>query len=333
MNTRINKIVDRGKAKNSTRKDEEEMLFLFHQPEKEQLIKEKLLNDLQSETQDNEYATHEVDALFSKIWLEIEKNQYRKNKNKRNLFSFLKIAIVLIIGLYIGSILNFSKNVSQEPIYYEARAPKGSIIELILPDKSIIYLNADSKVKYSVNNELGVREVFLSGEAWFDIAKNEAHPFIVHTPFYKVNVTGTKFNVKTYESDNSIITTLEEGEIILLPNEAFKLKENVILAPGEQAILSKNSKELTIRKVNTRWYTSWKDNKLIFVNMNLKDLVTLLERKYGVEIEVKNKDILDLHFDGTIKNESILEFLEIIKSTLPINYKIIGQKIEITSKN
>ena len=147
---------------------------------------------------------------------------------------------------------------------------------------------------------------------------------------YDVNVTGTQFNVKAYETDNEVTTTLEEGQVIIHSTENFKLAEEVILKPGEQVILNNDSKELTIKTVNTKWFTSWKDNKLIFVNMDLKDLVVLLERKYGVDIEVKNKDILDLHFDGTIKNESIIEILDIIKKALPINYKIVGQKIEIT---
>ncbi|HSM47078.1 MAG TPA: DUF4974 domain-containing protein, partial [Draconibacterium sp.] len=96
--------------------------------------------------------------------------------------------------------------------------------------------------------------------------------------------------------------------------------------------LSKSSKEFIIRNVNTKWFTSWKDNKLIFINTSLRELVVLLERRYGVEIEVINKDILDFHFDGTIKNESIIEIMEIMKKALPIDYKITGQKIEITGK-
>ncbi len=99
------------------------------------------------------------------------------------------------------------------------------------------------------------------------------------TPYYDVNVTGTKFNVKSYESDNSVTTTLEEGHIILQSNDKLKLHKNVTLDAGEQAILSKDSRELIVRKVNTKWFTSWKDNRLIFVNMNLKELLVLLEQK------------------------------------------------------
>jgi ferric-dicitrate binding protein FerR (iron transport regulator) len=183
-----------------------------------------------------------------------------------------------------------------------------------------------------VDGENGNREVFLEGEAWFEVEKNENKPFVVHTPFYKVNVTGTQFNVKAYPTDEEATTTLEEGQVVIQSTENIKLAADVVLKPGEQVVMKKTSKEMVIKTVNTKWFTSWKDNKLIFVNMNLKDLVVLLERKYGVDIEIKNREILDLHFDGTIKNETIIEFLEIVKNTLPINYKIVGQKIEITDK-
>jgi len=218
-------------------------------------------------------------------------------------------------------------------VYYVAHAPKGSVSEIILPDGSAIFLNADSRVKYSINGKNDIREVFLEGEAWFDVEKDKDKPFVVHTPFYDVNVTGTQFNIKAYEADNTLSTTLEEGQIIIQSTDNFRLAESIVINPGEQATLNKDSRELTIEKVNTKWVTSWKDNKLIFVNMNLKELVVLLERKYGVDIEIKNKEILNLHFDGTIKNESIIEFLNIIQTTLRINYKIIGQKIVITNKS
>ena len=79
-------------------------------------------------------------------------------------------------------------------------------------------------------------------------------------------------------------------------------------------------------------FTAWKDNKLIFINMNLKELIVVLERKYGVDIEITDNIILDYHYDGAIKNETILEVLDLLKETLPINYKIEDQSILITKK-
>jgi transmembrane sensor len=97
-------------------------------------------------------------------------------------------------------------------------------------------------------------------------------------------------------------------------------------------VYNKESKRIQLAEVNTRQYTSWKENKLIFINMSLRELKTLLERKFGVDITIEAQEILEYHYDGTIKNETIIEVLDILKLSLPINYQIIGQQIIITKK-
>lgn len=330
MKKQIHQIFKKGRDKNTDTPESQEMLALFHSPENEFTVKEKLLDDLSLADSDNTSASPDFKSIFKKVWTKIEETKPAKKTNVRYLSYIGKIAAAVVIGIVAGVYAMHITSVPKEPVYYASHSPKGSISEMILPDGSVIFLNADSRVKYSVEGENGNREVFLEGEAWFDVKKDDTKPFVVHTSYYDVNVTGTQFNVKAYEADNEIATTLEEGQIIIQSTGNFKLAEDIVVKPGEQVKLNKNTKQLTILQVNTKWFTSWKDNKLVFVNMNMKDLELLLERKYGVEIEIKNKDILNLHFDGTIKNESIIEFLEIIKKALPINYKIVGQKIEIT---
>ena len=331
MKDQIRKILDKGKSEEYSNQDINEMYAIFHQPRKEYEIKDKLLEDLMSEMIDaNE--PNDLNNLFDKTWGVILGKRKKKNNNLRFLNNISKIASAIIVGLLLGLFINSLKKEKPDLIDYTTMTPKGSISQIVLPDSSIIFLNADSRIKYSLKGKKGIREVFLEGEAWFDVQRNEEKPFLVHTPYYDVNVIGTQFNIKAYESDNTMVTTLEEGKIVLQSTDKFKLGEDVVIVQGEQVVLRKDSKELTIKKVNTKWFTSWKENRLIFVNMNLRDLVILLERKYGVEIEVRNKEILDLHFDGTIKNESITEFLDIIQNTLPIHYDIVGQKIEITKQ-
>jgi transmembrane sensor len=154
----------------------------------------------------------------------------------------------------------------------------------------------------------------------------------VHTPFYDVKVLGTQFNVKAYKTDTEIVTTLEEGSVQIASSENFKMAENKTLHPGEQLVYNRQNKTINVKDVETRMFTAWKDNKLIFINMNLKELIVLLERKYGVEIEITDNMILNYHYDGTIKDETILEVLDLLKETLPIKYKIEGQTILITKK-
>lgn len=333
MKDQIRNILEKGKGENCDSIDEQEMFALFQQPEIEFEVKEILSEDLSSEAFATNNELSAFATLFSNIWAKIEKRQRRRKNNLRSLNNILKLAAAITVGFFIGALVSFFGKTSPEPVYYVAHAPKGSVSEIILPDGSAIFLNADSRVKYSINGENDIREVFLEGEAWFDVEKNKDKPFLVHTPFYDVKVTGTQFNIKAYETDNTLTTTLEKGQIILQSTANYKLAESIVINPGEQVTLDKDSRELTITDVNTKWVSSWKDNKLVFVNMYLKELVVLLERKYGVDIEIKNKEILDLHFDGTIKNESIIEFLNVVQKVLPIDYKIIGQKIVITNKN
>ncbi|NOR76632.1 MAG: DUF4974 domain-containing protein, partial [Draconibacterium sp.] len=235
----------------------------------------------------------------------------------------------LIIGALLGTLINTLKK--EEPVYYTSVAPKGSVLQMILPDNTMVYLNSGSEIKYSIDGLAGQREVFLKGEAWFQVTKNEKKPFVVHTSCYDVSVLGTEFNVKAYPADDKIVTTLEKGSVKISSTKKFKIQNNQVLKPGEQLVYNKVKNCIELKKVNTRLFTSWKENKLIFINMDLKELITLLERKYGVDFEVSDSSILKYHYDGTIKNETILEVLEILKETLPIQYKIVGQKIQIIS--
>jgi ferric-dicitrate binding protein FerR (iron transport regulator) len=166
----------------------------------------------------------------------------------------------------------------------------------------------------------------------FEVAKIKDRPFKVHTLSYDVEVTGTTFDVKAYPGDNEVVTTLVEGSVEVISGENLKLAGKTILKQGEQLIYNKESNIMNVSLVNTKMYTSWKDNKLVFINMKLKDLKTLLERKYGVDIKIVDQSILEYHYDGTIKNETILEVLEILKLSLPIEYKIEGQNIVIQKK-
>lgn len=241
------------------------------------------------------------------------------------------VAVIIILtgigGFFIGDRIPMREN--QE---FAVITPIGERSQLVLPDGSKVLLNSGSKIFYSTDFNTSNREIKLEGEAWFDVEKNIKHPFIVHTSFYDVNVTGTEFNVKAYKDDKEIVTTLEEGEVEIVSTKTFNMVKDIILKPGEQIVYNKESREMHIKEVNTKLFTSWKDNKLIFINMNLKELIVLLERRYGVEIEVQDASILNLEYDGTFTNETILEVLDLLKLTLPIEYHVEDQLIIIKKK-
>jgi transmembrane sensor len=259
----------------------------------------------------------------------VEIRIFEKKQQQRHLIRWLTgMAAVLLIGFIGGYWLNREPQ-KNEPIYITATAPAGSVASLLLADSTVVYLNAGSKLTYCPETNASNREVSLNGEAWFDVVKNSNNPFVVRTPVCQVQVLGTRFNVKAYEEENEVITTLEEGEIILGSSPEIKSAGEIRLLPGEQAVINKTTHKVSVEKVETRYFTSWKDNKLMFINMNMQELIVILERKFGVNIEVGEPSILNYHYTGTLKNESVIEVMELIKHTLPVNYHIDGQVIRI----
>lgn len=256
------------------------------------------------------------------------KGKDQGSKSGRLLNYWYRIAAVIIFAMLLGgAVMMFSNRT--EPVYLTATAPRGSISQIVLPDSTLIYLNAGSEIKYNIGENQKRQEVSLNGEAWFHVRAQKNKPFVVHTGTYDVRVMGTEFNVKAYEADMNIETTLEKGSVVIVPKEKsgkFKMLE---LSPGEQLIFNKSSKSLSVKEVNAEKYSAWKDNKLIFINMKLEELIVVLERKFGVDINVENSAILQYHYYGTIRNETIIEILELLKKTLPISYRIVDQKIEI----
>lgn len=330
----IKSITEKYIKGNCTPEELEEAIILFADPYHNLQLQPTLLDYWNKEEKSgtSEIPAEDLSVILDKVHhrIHLEHDKKPKSRIKKLIITVSKIAAILIIGLMLGLSVQYFKKT--EPVYFTSIAPKGSVSQMVLPDNSIVYLNAGSQLKYTVEGLKGKREVFLVGEAWFDVTKNEKKPFVVHTSFYDVNVTGTQFNVKAYKTDNEITTTLEEGSVQIASSENFKMGANKILLPGEQLVYSLLKKAIEVKKVETRMFTAWKDNKLIFINMNLKELFVLLERKYGVDIQVTNNLILNYHYDGTIKDETILEVLDLLKETLPIKYKIEGQTILITKK-
>lgn len=324
-------IIEKGKSPDASKAQEQEFMSLFHQPDMEFELKNHLLEDLnQAEPLSKESSFY--DTLFEKLWQKRKIELPVKQQKNRLFVRAVQWAAILVLGLLLGYSVHSFQQKPGDPVYYTSLAPKGSVSEMVLPDGTHIFLNSGSELKYSIDGMEGKREVFLKGEAWFHVAKMKEKPFLVHTPMYDVRVTGTIFNVKAYTDDNEVATTLEEGSVEVISSAHLKLGKDIAVVPGEQLVYNKSTNAIQIQQVNTKWYTCWKDNKLVFINMSLKDLRVLLERKYGVDIAIEDQSILKYHYDGTLKNETIMEVLDILKHTLPIKYKVVGQKVIISKK-
>ncbi len=317
------------KSDNLSEKDRRNILALFNKNELEHDVKNELIDQLDNWPDDNNQ-TEGAQAMFDRLWKRVQATKQNRKTIKLNPLYWA--AAVLLLGFFIGNRFSSIRSLPEQESYFISKASPGSVSETILPDGSVIFLNAGSEIKYVVRAETGVREVHLVGEAWFNVEKSKEVPFVVHTSFYDIRVMGTEFNVKAYPDDDQIITTLEKGSIEVLSSDKLKLAENIQLKPGEQLVFDKIQRSVRVNQVSAEIFSGWKDNRLTFIDMGLGELAKLLGRKYGVNITILDTDLMNYHYDGTIKNETIIDVLNILQKTLPINYRIEGQNVIIMKK-
>lgn len=218
-------------------------------------------------------------------------------------------------------------------IYNELQIPNGKVFNLELSDGTIVNLNSGTKIKYPVKFLKGKkREVFIDGEAYFDVAKDKEHPFIVNAENLAVTVLGTKFNISSYKEDNEIVTVLVEGSVNITMAAA---EADIVLKPGMKGSWQKSEHFIATDSVDTDLYVAWRRGELIFKNSNFSTMAKTLERKFNVTIENKNKTlaekVLTANFNTNI--ESIEEVLKVIGEIHPFNYIIKDKHILILPQN
>lgn len=260
----------------------------------------------------------ELQHILDRIHFHINTSTDRRPILSRILSAYYRVAAVLLIPLLIGGIYLIEQNLIRNNTYVEISAPQGSRVQFTLPDGSMGYLNGGSKLQYPVNFSDN-RNVSLTGEAFFNVAKDKKHQFTVQTKYANVQVFGTKFDVCAYEGDQEIFTTLEEGSVRVL-NKTGKIF--TMLNPGEQNVISKSNGKMQNIQVNTNLYTSWKDEMLRFNNSTFDEVVKKMERWYGVKINLDKSLKYSENYTFTVRTESLKELLQLLSITTPMSFKI-----------
>ncbi len=262
----------------------------------------------------------------------------QKKNSVRWMKYIVRAAAVLTIPLMIFSgYLYFRLNeqsllYAEQTVMQQVIATPGSRVHFALPDQSEVWLNSGSSIEFSNGlMKQEQRRVKLKGQGYFLVTRDEKHPFIVEAGDLSIKVLGTSFDVSNYAEDDFISSTLEEGAIALLNSSGDK--EIATLKPGQQAVFSKGTKELTIHQVDTRLLTSWKDGKLIFRDSPLKDVTKQLERWFNCTIHVDPKLLhLGILYTATIQNETLGEVLQMIEISTQVKTKIKNREVSIWSE-
>jgi ferric-dicitrate binding protein FerR (iron transport regulator) len=276
-----------------------------------------------------------------------EEEGFAKLSSKRKwLFS----ALILFIAIALGTAIVIGSNTKEVPNRSTAKqteeiyARPGTRTKLVLPDSSVVWLNAGSKLTYAKPFGIGNRVVTLSGEAFFDVAKNEK-PFIIHTSGAQIKVLGTVFNVRNYPNEKKIETSLISGRVEITvdrsPEKKYVLKPNEKLTLNTDENIARNTKKNTtipLAILSTLHYidsstiaeTSWVENKLVFADESFADIAKKMERWYGITIHYKNEKIQLERFTGVFEKETVWQALEAMQIITPFKFSIKNNEITIT---
>lgn len=203
---------------------------------------------------------------------------------------------------------------------FTASTPRGGTYQVILPDGTKVWLNAASMLKFPTSfSGKDSRTVELAGEAYFEVSKDKAHPFVVVSKGQVVRVLGTHFNVNTYGDDGNIKTTLLEGSV----NVADMANRNLVLKPNQQAVLpfAENNKAIVVKQVNAEDIVAWKNGQFLFNEQSLSSILRQLERWYDVDVDYST--VPDTRYDGAIsRNVKLSKVLEMLEQTGNLKLKM-----------
>ena len=225
---------------------------------------------------------------------------------------------------------DIADNGSAELVFNTLSVPYAKRLHLVFSDGSSVFLNAGTTIKFPIKFLKGQpRKVFLDGEAFFDIVKDEKHAFIVQANRLRTKVYGTKFNVNSYRNNDLDQIVLQEGSVGVKSNgEQTKTSVEILLKPNEIAILDKTDL-LYKQKVDIKSHIAWVKGVFMFKNERFEDIFKKLERHYDVSIQINQFTLNDSRYTGTFDKETIAEVLKTFSQLKGFSYEIDNKEITI----
>ncbi|MBC7000562.1 FecR domain-containing protein [Cytophaga sp. FL35] len=212
------------------------------------------------------------------------------------------------------------KGQSKSQIYNTLMVPYGQRSKILLSDGSQVWLNSGSKLIYPIAFETNKREVFLEGEAIFEVTHNESSPFHVITKNQKIEVLGTVFNVNDYKDEATSFTVLKQGSVMI--RGRINNADGVLMKPGTKASIRGKSEPISTETVDVKEYFSWREGLLIIKNDPLSNIMRKLSRYYNRPIQIESSRVVNETFSGYLDLKTNLEeVLGLIQQTANIEYK------------
>ena len=278
-------------------------------------------------------SVYDKDKAFENFRNRVESQKEIQSTSRRgfSLSALWRYAAVVAIIIAVGCISYWQGEVNVKDTFADisVEAPLGSKTKLYLPDGTLVWLNAGSRMTYSQGFGVDNRKVELEGEGYFEVKRNEKIAFFVKTKDLQLQVLGTKFNFRDYPEDHEVVVSLLEGKVGL--NNLLREEKEAVLSPDERAVLNKANGLLTVESVTASNASQWTDGYLFFDEELLPDIAKELERSYNVKIHIANDSLKTFRFYGNFvrREQNIQEVLEALASTEKMQYKIEERNITI----
>lgn len=329
----------------STLNEEIKARFLMNECTEEEL---RIVNAWLAESEDNARRLFELEEIYQlgklgctsdekkvfkaekRLFRRLEEEGGRQQHRRLNVRAWMKVAAVLAIVLLLGGAgyhFFYAGPGAGEPLL--AVTTGDEIKEVVLPDGTKVWLNRHTTLRYPEAFGEDKRRVYLEGEGYFEVKRDSDKPFVVQSEAMQVRVLGTVFNLKSDEESRSAVATLLKGEIEVKGNHDEGM---VVLAPGQRAELNGLSRRLVVKQGDTG-FESWHSRQFIFDKADIFTIARTLEHSYGVKVILSPDINIQKTYTGALPHkDSVEEVLNQLGNVIPVNYKIVGNSVFLSSK-
>ena len=339
-NSGIWKLIQRYVVSNSSPEDRRRLKrWMDQHPSNEQLVKQvKNIWDL---TPEEDFDVNVQDAWERFRHRKVRENDrhapvYQMQKQLRKAVYLFRAAAVILVaaltGLFVQYYASTSETTEEAAHFYVMQdlvTERGEKARVTFSDGTQVTLNAASSLRFPKKFQGPKREVYLDGEAYFKVAHNPEHPFIVHAGTATVQVLGTEFNVRGWSEDQSVDIAVREGKVAVdNASDSSQDASEVVLTQGQFTRVEKGKEPIPARDVVIRNYLLWTSGGLHFDNVPFHQVLRDLERKFDVHISVADTEVLDVPFTSTFRDAKLDEVLRVIAASMEMGYQRTGDKIE-----
>lgn len=260
----------------------------------------------------------------------------RTSSNRRRLLTVFRAAAAILLMAFAGF---FSwqylsdQEAEEQQVYQEQmqdiKTQKGEKAQVSFSDGTVVTLNAASSLRYPKQFKGSKREVYLTGEAYFEVTSNADKSFIVHTNNADVEVLGTKFNIRAWKEDNAVDVGVREGKVAVSTADSNKKRDRVLLSRGQFTSIIEGEGISDVQNVDVDKHLLWLNGGMYFDNVPFKQVFLQIERKFDVQISIKgDESILEVPFTSTFRDRELDKILRVLSASMKMEYRQKGNKIE-----